>query len=323
MTARTAGYLTALSLSLLVAACSSSSGAGPGAGGSGGNTGAGGRGGDNATAGTSGGAGTAGGGSGGNAGSAGGTGGPGGSAGAMGGAGGGAGAGGRGGSGGTGGGTGGSGGGTAGSGGAGGRGGSGGAAGGNAGSGGAAGGTAGSGGAAGGDAGAGGRGGAAGATGGTGGSGSTLKLEYQNDSSTATAFSIRLTNLGPSMPVISAIKFRYYFSDDSTNGNATAAVTAAHWEIASPAMSFNLRTGTGCSIVATFPATKSAYIDFGCNLPSPMNAQDAITMSITIDPALQIPTNDYSFINTGGALAPNDHILVLLNSVVVAGTPPP
>ena len=225
----------------------------------------------------------------------------------MGGTGGGTGAGGRGGAAGSGGG---SGGGAGGSAGAGGRGGSGG--------------TGGSAGAAGGaGAGSGGRGGAGGATGGTGGSSSTLKLEYQNDSSTATAFSIRLTNLGPSMPNISAIKFRYYFSDDSTNGNATATVTAAHWEIASPTTSINLRTGTGCSIVATVPATKSAYVDFGCSLPSPMNAQDAITMSITIDPALQIPTNDYSFINTGGALAPNDHILVLLNSVVVAGTPPP
>jgi len=271
MTAR-AGNLTALSFSLLIAACSSGGGAGPGGGGSGGSTSAGGRGGDSATAGTGGAAGAVGGTGGGNAGTGGSTGGTGGSTG-----------------------------GAAGSAGAGGRGGAGGSAG----------------------AGAGGRGGTGGATGGTGGSSSTLKLEYQNDSSTATAFSIRLTNLGPTMPNISALKFRYYFSDDSTNGNATAMVTAAHWEIASPATSINLRTGTGCSITATFPATKSAYVDFGCSLPSPMNAQDAITMSITIDPSLQLPTNDYSFMNTNGALAPNDHILVLLNSVVVAGTPPP
>jgi len=281
MTAR-AGNLTALSFSLLIAACSSGGGAGPGGGGSGGSTSAGGRGGDSATAGTGGAAGAVSGTGGGNAGTGGSTGGTGGSAGAAGGNTGGAGAGGRGGAGGATGGTGGSGG-----------------------------------------AGAGGRGGTGGATGGTGGSSSTLKLEYQNDSSTATAFSIRLTNLGPTMPNISALKFRYYFSDDSTNGNATAMVTAAHWEIASPATSINLRTGTGCSITATFPATKSAYVDFGCSLPSPMNAQDAITMSITIDPSLQLPTNDYSFMNTNGALAPNDHILVLLNSVVVAGTPPP
>jgi len=304
MTAR-AGNLTALSFSLLIAACSSGGGAGPGGGGSGGSTSAGGRGGDSATAGTGGAAGAVGGTGGGNAGTGGSTGGTGGSAGAAGGNAGGAGAGGRGGAAG---GTGGSTGGAAGSAGAGGRGGAGGA-------------TGGTGGSAG--AGAGGRGGTGGATGGTGGSSSTLKLEYQNDSSTATAFSIRLTNLGPTMPNISALKFRYYFSDDSTNGNATAMVTAAHWEIASPATSINLRTGTGCSITATFPATKSAYVDFGCSLPSPMNAQDAITMSITIDPSLQLPTNDYSFMNTNGALAPNDHILVLLNSVVVAGTPPP
>ena len=283
MTAR-AGNLTALSFSLLIAACSSGGGAGPGGGGSGGSTSAGGRGGDSATAGTGGAAGAVGGTGGGNAGTGGSTGGTGGSAGAAGGNAGGAGAGGRGG---------------------------------------AAGGTGGSTGGAAGSAGAGGRGGTGGAAGGTGGSSSTLKLEYQNDSSTATAFSIRLTNLGPTMPNISALKFRYYFSDDSTNGNATAMVTAAHWEIASPATSINLRTGTGCSITATFPATKSAYVDFGCSLPSPMNAQDAITVSITIDPSLQLPTNDYSFMNTNGALAPNDHILVLLNSVVVAGTPPP
>jgi len=289
-------------------ACGTSGGAGPGGGGSGGGSGAGGRGGSAASAGTSGAAGTTGGGGGGvtgTAGSAGGSGGVGGSAGA---AGGGAGVGGRGGS---------------------------------SGSAGSAGGSSGSAGSSGGSAGGGGRGGAAGAAGGggtggkvggggrggAGGAGgttaSTLKLEYQNDSSTATAFSIRLTNLGPSMPLISAIKLRYYFTDDSTNGNATAAVTAAHWEIVSPATSINLRTGTGCSIVATFPATKSAYVDFGCSLTSPMNAQDAITMSVTIDPALQLPTNDYSFMNTGGTLAPNDHMLVLLNGVVVAGTPPP
>jgi hypothetical protein len=308
VTARAARYLPAFFLSLLLAACSSGGGAGPGGGGSGGSTSAGGRGGDSATAGSSGGAG-----SGGSAGSAGTSG-----SGATAGTGGGAGAGGRGGSGGSGGSTGGSGGGSAGSAGAAaGAGGRGGSAGATAGTGGSAGSAGGAG------AGAGGRGGTGGATGGTGGSSSTLKLEYQNDSSTMTAFSIRLTNLGPSTPNISAIRFRYYFSDDSTNGNATEAVTAAHWEIASPATSINLRTGTGCSITATFPATKSAYIDFGCSLPSPMNAQDAITMSITIDPALQIPINDYSFMNTNGALAPNDHILVLLNSVVVAGTPPP
>ena len=301
-------------------ACGSPGGAGPGGGGNGGGgSGAGGRGGDNATAGASGAAGAAG--TTGSAGSGGGAGGVGGSAGGAGAAGGGAGAGGRGGaggasgSGGSAGAAGGSAGaaGAAGSAGAGGRGGSGGA-------GGAAGATAGAG------AGGGGRGGASGAgggTGGTAGSSSSLKLEYMNDSSTATAFFIRLTNLGPSTPLISAIKVRYYFSDDSTNGNATPAVTGAHWEIASPPTSINLRTGTGCSIVATFPATKSAYVDFGCTLTSPMNAQDDITMSVTIDPAVQVPTNDYSFMNTNGVLAPNDHMLVILNGVVVAGTPPP
>ena len=153
---------------------------------------------------------------------------------------------------------------------------------------------------------------------------STLRLEYMNSSSTATTFSVRLTNAGPATPLISAIKVRYYFRDDSTNrGRDADGRPPATWKIASPSATFNLRTGTGCSIVATFaPAPQNAYVDFGCSLPSPMIAQDTITMSITIDPATQLAANDYSYADTAGAFAPNDHILLLLNGVVVAGTAP-
>ena len=133
-----------------------------------------------------------------------------------------------------------------------------------------------------------------------------------------------MTNAGPATPLISAIKVRYYFRDDTTTMDATPIITAATWQIASPSSTFNLRTGSGCSIVAGFVApTQNAHVDFGCNLASPMNAQDTITMSITIDPPAQLAANDYSYADTAGAFVPNDHLLLLLNGSVVAGTPPP
>jgi hypothetical protein len=186
--------------------------------------------------------------------------------------------------------------------------------------------------------GSGGRGGSSGTTGaggtGTGGTGGTvsssLKLEYQNSSATATTFGVRLTNLGPSTPLISAIKVRYYFHDDSTNGDggaigdATPMITAASWKLAASPTPIDLRQTPGCSITASFPAApKSAYVDFGCGLTSPVNAQDTITFAITITPSLQLASNDYSYADTGGAFVANDHLLVLLNGVVQSGTPPP
>ena len=53
-----------------------------------------------------------------------------------------------------------------------------------------------------------------------------------------------------------------------------------------------------------------------------MNVQDALTFSITIDPATQLAANDYSYADTAGAFMPNDRMLLILNGVVVAGTPP-
>jgi hypothetical protein len=125
------------------------------------------------------------------------------------------------------------------------------------------------------------------------------------------------------MPLISAIKVRYYFLDDTTNRNATPMVTAATWQIANPATMINLRQGTGCSIAATFVnPPQSSYVDFGCTLGSPMNAQDTVTFAISIDPATQVASNDYSYADTAGAFVANDRLLILLNGVVVAGTPP-
>jgi hypothetical protein len=195
-----------------------------------------------------------------------------------------------------------------------------------AGTGGSRGGAGGTGGATAGSGGAAGSRGGSGGGGGSGGSGGTtasgLRLEYQNASSTATMFSVRLTNNGPATPLISVIKLRYYFLDDASR-NAVPMVTAAQWQIANPPTMINLRQGNGCSIVATYDtAPRNSFIDFGCNLGSPMNVQDTITFSITIDPATQLAANDYSYANTGTAFMPNDHMLQILNGVVVAGTPP-
>jgi hypothetical protein len=167
------------------------------------------------------------------------------------------------------------------------------------------------------------RGGGSGSGGGGGTATSSLRLEYQNSSATATIFTVRLTNLGPAMPLISTIKVRYYFLDDTTSRDAAPIVTAAQWQIASPSSTINLRSTGGCSIVAGFAnRPQFSYVDFGCNLGSPMNVQDTLSFSIAIDPATQLAANDYSYANTGAAFTPNDRLLQILNGVVVAGTPP-
>jgi hypothetical protein len=146
-----------------------------------------------------------------------------------------------------------------------------------------------------------------------------------NSSSTATAFSVRVTNLGsPTPPLISSLRVRYYFSDDA-NRDATPTVTSAIWQIASPSTQINLRGTGGCSANATFVMTgnKISYIDFGCSLASPMNTQDTVTISIAVDPATQLAGNDYSYADTGTAFAANDHVMLFLNGVAVSGTPPP
>ena len=134
-------------------------------------------------------------------------------------------------------------------------------------------------------------------------------------------FSVRLTNDGPATPVISAIKVRYYFRDDSTNRDATPMVLDAKWKIASPSSTIDLRMGTGCAIVTTFAtAPQNSFFDVNCQMPSPLLVQDTITMSLANGPATQVASNDYSYADTAGAFAPNDHILLLLNGAVVAGT---
>jgi hypothetical protein len=144
-----------------------------------------------------------------------------------------------------------------------------------------------------------------------------------NSSATATTFSVRLTNAGPATPLISAIKIRYYFRDDSTNRDATPSVTAATWKLAGTSSMIDLRMAPGCSTVAGFATPpQSSYVDFGCSLTSPMNAQDTITFAVAVNPTTQLASNDYSYADTSGAFAPNDHLLILLNGVTVAGTAP-
>jgi hypothetical protein len=206
------------------------------------------------------------------------------------------------------------------------RGGAGGATGGSAGSAGSA----GSGGARGGSGGSAGTGGVAGGSGGSGGGGtggtnsSSLRLEYQNSSSTATAFSVRLTNVGPATPLISAIKVRYYFRDDTTNHDATPLVTVATWKLAGATTMIDLRQSPGCATSTSFATPpQSSYVDFGCAWTSPMSAQDVITFTLALNPSTQLASNDYSYADTAGAFTPNDHLLLLLNGLTVAGIAPP
>jgi hypothetical protein len=168
--------------------------------------------------------------------------------------------------------------------------------------------------------GASGRGGGAAAGGGGGAATSTLKLEYSTTSASAANFDVRITNLGPGTPLIAGIKFRYYFVDES-GGTTTTVIDAARWTIASPPTTIDVRSG-GCTVTVTIRISPaSSYTDVGCNFASPMAANDFLSFTVH-DNAPQNPTNDYSYIATGGALTVNGHMLVLLNGTVVWGTAP-
>jgi hypothetical protein len=129
--------------------------------------------------------------------------------------------------------------------------------------------------------------------------------------------------LGPTTPNVGTIKFRYYFTDDSGNGTINPNVDMAKWTIASTGTSIDVRVTGGCGISVTVrksPAT--SYADIGCGPASPVAVGDVLTYSVHFDPA-QNPANDYSFIDTAGALAANDHMLLTINGLVVSGTPAP
>lgn len=146
-------------------------------------------------------------------------------------------------------------------------------------------------------------------------------------STTATSFSTRLTNTGPMTPLISAIKIRYYFLDDSGDHTATPTITSASWKITSPATTINLASSGGCTTLTTFASapTRNSYVDFGCALTSPLGVGDTITIAMAIDPPAQLPTNDYSYLPpvSVSQFVANDHMLAIVSGVVVAGTPPP
>ena len=166
----------------------------------------------------------------------------------------------------------------------------------------------------------------AGVAGSGGGPSTTLKLEYATSSATATTYSVRITNSGPATPLLSTIKARYFFSDDSANKMNGATLDSATWQL-SGGGSVDLRATGGCAVISTFPAPPmssiSSYADVGCALASPLNANDTVTFTIHFDPAIQTAGNDYSYLPTAGAFQANGHMLLLQNGLIVAGTPPP
>jgi hypothetical protein len=168
---------------------------------------------------------------------------------------------------------------------------------------------------------AGGSGGAP-AAGGAGGAATTLALTYATSSATATVFAIRIANAGPATPLISTIRARYFFSDDSTNKMNAATLDSATWHL-STGNDVDLRASGGCAVISTYPAAPaSAYADVGCALTAPLNASDSLTFSIHFDPNSQAAANDYSYLPTGGAFQPNPHMLLLQNGLIVSGTAP-
>jgi hypothetical protein len=182
-------------------------------------------------------------------------------------------------------------------------------------------------GAEGGTAGSGGGGGVAGSAGAGGGAGTrppaiVVSLEYENSSSSDTAFKVRLTNAGPTTPDINSVHIRYYFLDDA-NHVATPTVVEAIWSVANSSKSIDLLPA-GCPAIPNFALPpQSSYIDFFCYGRFTFNIGDIVTMSIAIAPAAQIASNDYSYADTGGAFMANDRLLLTVNGLVQSGTPPP
>jgi hypothetical protein len=161
------------------------------------------------------------------------------------------------------------------------------------------------------------------AAGGAGGSSTTLALTYATSSAAATVYAVRITNAGPATPLISTIKARYYFSDDSTNRMNAAILDSATWHLAAGGNDVDLRGSGGCAVLSTFPAAPaSAYADVGCSLTAPLNAGDTLTFTIHFDVSSQAAANDYSYLATGGAFQPNPHMLLLQNGLVVSGSAP-
>jgi hypothetical protein len=168
-----------------------------------------------------------------------------------------------------------------------------------------------------------GAGGLAGASGSGGATTPTLKLEYATASAVATTFAVRITNLGPSTPLISTIKARYYFTDDSANKMNGALVDSASWHLAATGNDVDVRVSGGCAVISTFPSPPaSSYADIGCGLTSPLNANDTLTFTVHFDPNTQAAANDYSYLATAGTFQANLHMALFQNGQLVSGTAP-
>ena len=132
-----------------------------------------------------------------------------------------------------------------------------------------------------------------------------------------------LDNAGPDTPLVSAIKVRYYFSDDSDAGVTDTTIAVARLTIPN-AQPINLLSTGGCGIVTMIHVSpKSSTLDIGCSLSTPVTAGDGLAFTIHLNSAAQSATNDYSFLDTGGTLMANPHIVVLVNGAEVLGTPAP
>ncbi len=166
-----------------------------------------------------------------------------------------------------------------------------------------------------------GRGGGAGTGSGGAAGASVWRLEYATTFTAATNFDVRITKLGPGDQSIAAIKFRYYFLDES-GGTTTTLIDAAKWTVYIANNTVIDIRSNGCKVSTSIrvPPVVS-YTDVGCDFATPMSMNDSLSFTVH-DAATQNPTNDYSYL-AGGALAANTHMLITLNGTVVWGTPPP
>jgi hypothetical protein len=129
--------------------------------------------------------------------------------------------------------------------------------------------------------------------------------------------------VGPDTPLVSAIKVRYYFSDDSDAGVTDTTIAAAQLMIPGATPIDLLRNG-GCGTVTTIHVPpKSSTLDIECMLATPLTAGAVIAFTVHFNSTAQNATDDYSFLDTGGMFLANMHIVVLVNSAVVLGIPAP
>jgi len=146
-------------------------------------------------------------------------------------------------------------------------------------------------------------------------------------------FTAKITNNGTDTPPVSALKIRYYFSDESFLDPSMADIhfDYAAWNAGQNApqnSTYNAPLTCTGTLVKLMPAVgmTDSYFEMGCSsaFAYVINAGDNEEIHFRLQGGYEDPTNDYSFVSADGGSngAPNDHIVLLQNGALAWGTPP-